>query len=370
MHVQNLNSGPQNPFVIFLDIDGVLYQSGDEVHKKVKDLFPNIERLDVHYDIAASHLFDKKSVNNLTKIIESIERVYKVSIVISSSWRIGKNVEMLRKIFDNHHFSKYINDKTPEKIKEKELREHDIRLNVCERVFQIQHWLKQHPEITDYLILDDIDDGLSAVFGKKFVKTNEAALLTDEIAQRVIAEFNSRANIETVHKVEAMIEDRLPQRSQPSQSLLPQLSQSERLQVPYPGKSATFFHLQGDWEKLHLDRGRLCRFVDFVSSTKDSLIEKFSVLGYDDGSVKIYMLFSKNADGLEKYLKNFQLTPYPFELEYGMTSEGYDQLKTFFNILANNNEIPDSHIRMITDLVAKGTHALSQDEYKEGKGRK
>ncbi len=96
--------------------------------------------------------------------------------------------------------------------------------------------------------------------------------------------------------------------------------------------------------------------MNFKSSTKDSLIEEFSVLGYVDGRVLIIIFFSKDSDKVKEYLKQFDLIPNWSDLKTGYMSKNNDQLKILFNILANNNEIPVSHFEMIRDLVAKGTH--------------
>jgi hypothetical protein len=126
--------------------------------------------------------------------------------------------------------------------------------------------------------------------------------------------------------------------------------------MTYPGKSARFIHDSGDWS-LHHPRGDLCRYMNFKSSTKDSLINGFSVLGFNDGDVKICIEFStKSSKDIQKYLKQFDLIPSLLDLKHSYNSKGKDQLKVFFNILANNNEIPVSHFEMIRDLVAKGTH--------------
>lgn len=127
------------------------------------------------------------------------------------------------------------------------------------------------------------------------------------------------------------------------------------VEMPYPGKSARFIHSCGDWG-LFESGADLCRMMAFKSSTKDSLLEKFSVSGYKDGDVCISMYFSKIDKDVIEYLKQFDLIADSFDLAHGYKSHGKDQLKIFFNILANNNEIPVSHFEMIRDLVAKGTH--------------
>jgi hypothetical protein len=127
------------------------------------------------------------------------------------------------------------------------------------------------------------------------------------------------------------------------------------VEMPYPGKPARFIFDSGDW-RLFNSGADLCRCMKFKSSTKDSLLKGFSVLGYNDGDVSISIDFSKKSKDVKEYLKQFDLIPGFLDLEHGYKSHGKDQLKIFFNFLANNNEIPVSHFEMIRDLVAKGTH--------------
>lgn len=127
------------------------------------------------------------------------------------------------------------------------------------------------------------------------------------------------------------------------------------VEMPYPGKSARFVYDKGDWELCN-SGADLSRSMQFKSSTKDSLIEEFAVLGWSDGNISISMKFSKDSSGVKEYLKQFDLFPDWKALEYGYKSQGHDQLKIFFNILANNNDIPTDHFAKIRDLVLKGTH--------------
>ena len=127
------------------------------------------------------------------------------------------------------------------------------------------------------------------------------------------------------------------------------------VETPYPGKSARFIHDGGDWEICN-SGADLCRSMRFKSSTKDSLIKDFDVLGWNDGDISIKIQFSKDSSDVKEYLKQFDLFPDWMALEFGYKSQSRDQLKVFFNIIANNNEIPVSHFEKIRDLVAKGTH--------------
>lgn len=126
--------------------------------------------------------------------------------------------------------------------------------------------------------------------------------------------------------------------------------------VPYPGKAARFVHRSGNWSLFSLKEGTLCRSMTFISTTKDSLLKEFSLLGYKSGGVVIEVQFSEHSTGVEEYFKKFDII-----LEWGYLAHGYlsgnkDQLRIIFNIIAENNEIPESYFNTIKDIVAKGTH--------------
>ena len=133
------------------------------------------------------------------------------------------------------------------------------------------------------------------------------------------------------------------------------------VEVPYPGESAEFVMIMDKWGLF--DRGEdnaLCRHLIFMSITKDISIEKFTVLGYKDGSVSIGLQFSSTKiEAIEQYLNQLGLKPNAFELGWIYESEGCDQLKVFFDILAKNNKIPSPYLELIGGVVEKGTHLLS-----------
>jgi len=65
----------------------------------------------------------------------------------------------------------------------------------CERGMEVAAWLKDHPEVTQYAILDDNSDfmGYQPLF-----KTSWSTGLTQEIANEVIAHLNKHYASETV----------------------------------------------------------------------------------------------------------------------------------------------------------------------------
>ena len=138
--------------------------------------------------------------------------------------------------------------------------------------------------------------------------------------------------------------------------LLPLTEDKLSASIPYPGKQAQFIYHKGDWNVLFEEEyGSLCRKIDFISSTKDSFLKSFCMLGYKNGSVAISMNFPPESTHMTAYLKQFDITPNDSEELYGFyISEDEEQLKTLFNIIAENNEIPASHSALIREIVDLG----------------
>lgn len=189
------NMCASSPLTLFLDINGVLTHAPrrDELFGKLTELFPNSEN---YYDskacdIAASHFFDKIAIASLNKIISGLEKMRRVSIVMSSSWRLNRSVnELKNEILGIHHFAKYIVDKTPNRVSSEETKKY------CDgyycRAAEIHAWLKQHPEVTDFLVIDDMDSELSTNFGDRYVEVDFRSLLTDEIANDILLKHGNQ----------------------------------------------------------------------------------------------------------------------------------------------------------------------------------
>ncbi len=185
------------PFVIFLDIDGVVYNSTAQegIFKKVAELFPEEKGFYSNRicSIAASYFFSKEALSNLDHLINEVEKTTQVWIVISSNWRTNCSIDELRTTFFGiHNFSKYIVDKTPDEVPREELASYCCSERHLEkyspqcRASEIQYWLKQHPEVIKFVVLDDVDSHLSDSFGKKFIQTEYKRLLTSEISEKIL----------------------------------------------------------------------------------------------------------------------------------------------------------------------------------------
>ena len=126
--------------IIFLDIDGVM--NSDMYFKSVDTRQNNRSR------------FDPNSVKMITRLIEEFNAI----IVISSTWRFGAKKELAKEL------------KASGLIKHLHKDWFTPILTLGHRGKEIKMWLDQHPDIKDYLILDD-DDEILEEHHQKFVRT-------------------------------------------------------------------------------------------------------------------------------------------------------------------------------------------------------
>ena len=162
--------------VIFLDIDGVI-NSGDNMRA--------LHRLHVNHGIGETRdqhgqLFDERCVNFLDIII----RETCAKLVISSTWRFHGTLR-LRHMWDDRSLPGEIIGVTP-KHPNPELMERYYEPGAA-RGYEIQEWLDNHPEVTDYVILDDDSDMLSH---QKFVKCGNHYGITYEVMMEAISILN------------------------------------------------------------------------------------------------------------------------------------------------------------------------------------
>lgn len=162
---------PSEMIVIFLDIDGVLFNNpmDGSVQKRVeerwKDKGPSPDPYPcIECDRAAVDLFDREALNTLDHFIRTVQNTgKKVGIVISSAWREEKTVALLKDLFSPHSFSTFIIDKTVDRLQ---------GADDNSRGAQIQHWLNNNKDkynVKDFVILDDVDNRIFRLFGDKFI---------------------------------------------------------------------------------------------------------------------------------------------------------------------------------------------------------
>jgi L-rhamnose mutarotase len=190
--------GPVSPeaaeTVVFLDIDGVLQPASARIHvaddrraldyfyKGLKKSFKTDYTVYSDMDVmTVYYLWEKESVANLKKILDASGAF----LVLSSSWRIYP-MEQMRDLFRIHGLDKYYIDNTMlEDFRViGQLREdvEEYKGIHADRVIEILEYLKRHPNIKNYVAIDDMDllPGLEG----HFVRTSQS--LTGRQAEQAI----------------------------------------------------------------------------------------------------------------------------------------------------------------------------------------
>lgn len=179
--------------VVFLDIDGVM--NSEEHVLELRDLMMagKIEQ-DVYDD--GWDLPCPKALEALNKIIKATN----AKIVLSSTWRLDPNrVNKLNSIFKQYGFT--IADCTTTANITKVTLENKLNFSFknCyskykhddvdftdDRGAQIAYWLYEHPEVTNFVILDDDSEDIDNYYKDKHVKTIFKTGLTDKDADEAI----------------------------------------------------------------------------------------------------------------------------------------------------------------------------------------
>jgi hypothetical protein len=159
--------------IIFLDNDGVICLSSNwgSRHKKQKKwggrkLSMTSREMPVEYRFDN---FDRKAIKILNKILEETG----AEIVVSSDWRLHANLEELGEYYTAQGIIKkpiattdMFKDIFPIEWSSLRFRS-DLEL---ERSMEINHWLENHPEVTHWVAVDDLNmsvDFLSMHFSSK-----------------------------------------------------------------------------------------------------------------------------------------------------------------------------------------------------------
>jgi len=163
--------------VIFLDFDGVLNTESFIVH-----FFMIMERCEIKRPEAKTlrkilirddygNLFDPLCMNQLKWILEMTE----AKIVVSSTW--GKNgLEWVRSMWKDRQYPGEIIDITP-------------YIWDGTRGDEIAAWLSKHPEVTNYVILDDQSD-MQPNQRNNFLRCNEMYGITNLVADQAVKKLN------------------------------------------------------------------------------------------------------------------------------------------------------------------------------------
>lgn len=142
--------------VIFLDHDGVICLSNNwgSRFKKQKKYRKKLSQsvmtmpLDARFDN-----FDNKAIKVLNQILEQTG----AEIVVSSDWRIWCSVEEMGDYYESHGIIKRPIDFTGNVIDESKVTWHRNWDLEGTRSLEIQGWLKEHPEVTQWVAIDDLN---------------------------------------------------------------------------------------------------------------------------------------------------------------------------------------------------------------------
>lgn len=156
--------------VIFLDHDGVICLSNNwgSRHKKQKKWGKRKSSMSMK-DIPIEYRFDnfdKKAIKILNQILEKT----RAEIVISSDWRLYANLEELGQYYEIQgiikkpiditevfHFTNWINEEAiPDYNNFPWSRNESLEQ---QRHFEIKRWLRDHPEVTNWVAVDDLHMG-------------------------------------------------------------------------------------------------------------------------------------------------------------------------------------------------------------------
>lgn len=159
--------------VIFLDNDGVICLANNwgSRYKKQKGLFTNdnprggyLKNKDLPLKVRFDN-FDRKAVKALNEILEKTG----AEIVVSSDWRLHATLEELGDYYESQGITKrpisfteryhYTNWKEEGFIPEDFgfSRTDDLEQ---QRHFEIKRWLRDHPEVTHWVAIDDLNMGI------------------------------------------------------------------------------------------------------------------------------------------------------------------------------------------------------------------
>jgi hypothetical protein len=160
--------------VIFLDNDGVICLSNNWGERAKK--WANFKRDNPEVEFTNRPVqcrfddFDNKAVKVLNEILEQTG----AEIVVSSDWRLHANLEELGDYYLSQGIIKRPIAVTDifKDIFPKEWNAFRYRAELeLERSMEIGHWLENHPEVTHWVAVDDLD--MSPEFLSKFFSSEE-----------------------------------------------------------------------------------------------------------------------------------------------------------------------------------------------------
>jgi hypothetical protein len=146
--------------VLFLDIDGVLNSEAhmrrlDDQHRQLGHTDPTRPQHETRCECYRLECqIDRDAITRLNRLVAETG----AKIVVSSSWRKLLDPPELYRVLVSHGLVAEIIGETPDGHKDPEML---ATFGHIERIFrghEIDLWLKQHPEVERFVILDDASD--------------------------------------------------------------------------------------------------------------------------------------------------------------------------------------------------------------------
>ena len=161
--------------VIFLDHDGVICLSNNwggrsKKWAKYRSAYPNSSKEDAPVSVRFDD-FDIKAIKVLNEIIEQTG----CEIVVSSDWRLHATLEELGDYYISQGIIKRPVDATDifKDLFPKEWSAFRFRAELeLERSMEIGNWLENHPEVTHWVAVDDLN--MSSEFLSKYFSDGES----------------------------------------------------------------------------------------------------------------------------------------------------------------------------------------------------
>lgn len=167
--------------VIFLDFDGVLNSSASFLmesrkRKKWRAAHPDLDSSDSPY-VPTNETFSEVCASNFQYVLEKLPEV---KVVISSTWRLMYDMDWLKNQLEKYNIdSSRVIGQTPRAVGQ--------GFSGADRGDDISEWLDEHPEVTDYVILDDNSN--MTVHMDHLVKTTWLDGLTLSYASQIIGKL-------------------------------------------------------------------------------------------------------------------------------------------------------------------------------------
>ena len=163
--------------VVFLDIDGVLNSAAYVLKLEERHRALGHEKRETTCDcFKLYHQIDRDAVARVNRLVAAVA----AKIVISRSWRKLFDPPELERILVEHGLVAEIIGATPDGHDEPEMLEVFGPLDRIFRGHEIDFWLRKHPEVDRFVILDDDSD--MEMHKNRLVQTDcEEGLLDDHV---------------------------------------------------------------------------------------------------------------------------------------------------------------------------------------------